>query len=668
MRLPWPFGRRSPSEGPSSAATEAGAAGVRPVDSGPSTSTPTRAWAALPPIQRTVGAAPLVAPSAPFLDDVPGHRPMPPMLQPLGHDAGPSGPPGLVVAHSYPVPSLTSGTPMPPVQHRATARRGQAADATAAWPEPASVPGAGSTASPPEADPVPVRHVAAVSPSAVATPPARPLTRATTLAPAGRPVVSRSAAGPTPSSAAAAASPALSTPADARWGEASSSTGTSGTAAAGPGLPLGPRRGASEPWNARDRAGVADAGSLPARRPGLGAPIAAPPTPEVAQRLPMRTPVRPHTSAAAADEARAAARAQSTGAAGPEAPGPRPRASSLPILPVARRHADRASEPAQGSTPASAPSPSRAASSPASAPSAVNPSAGVGGADAAKRMTTRPTMGFRPLRPSIPAQRTADGGSTASTDNPSVSGDARAAPVAARWGLGDTLPATVVSRSVGDTHVGQPGVQLTALGATAPGSGASGPGAPDLAAFPSEIVFPPRDAAADIHPSSPDAGPPAAAPVQWSSVRPPAISSPASGSNLPPRPASRAGAPVPVRPLTLARSVAATQAAASSHASGSSGAPVVARIVADPSTPGGAPTVQASAAGGAGVTPVAAITATPIVQRVEGAAPPVESGPQGHSDNELDDLARALFGRIRTHLRAEVIHEREAKGLTFDAF
>ena len=41
---------------------------------------------------------------------------------------------------------------------------------------------------------------------------------------------------------------------------------------------------------------------------------------------------------------------------------------------------------------------------------------------------------------------------------------------------------------------------------------------------------------------------------------------------------------------------------------------------------------------------------------------------QGHSDTELDELARALFGRFRTHLRAEVIHEREAKGLTFDAF
>ena len=30
--------------------------------------------------------------------------------------------------------------------------------------------------------------------------------------------------------------------------------------------------------------------------------------------------------------------------------------------------------------------------------------------------------------------------------------------------------------------------------------------------------------------------------------------------------------------------------------------------------------------------------------------------------------AKALFGRFRTQLKSEVIHEREAKGLGFDAF
>jgi hypothetical protein len=38
----------------------------------------------------------------------------------------------------------------------------------------------------------------------------------------------------------------------------------------------------------------------------------------------------------------------------------------------------------------------------------------------------------------------------------------------------------------------------------------------------------------------------------------------------------------------------------------------------------------------------------------------------GHSERELDDLARQLFGRIRTRLRADLLHDREASGFTFD--
>jgi hypothetical protein len=92
----------------------------------------------------------------------------------------------------------------------------------------------------------------------------------------------------------------------------------------------------------------------------------------------------------------------------------------------------------------------------------------------------------------------------------------------------------------------------------------------------------------------------------------------------------------------------------------------VARIVADPSSPGSSPVVQTSPASGRGVT-VGTITATPVVQRVEGASAQAPDQ-QDRSETELDELARALFGRFRTHLRAEVIHEREARGLSFDAF
>ncbi len=143
MRLPWPFGRRTPSDGPSPAAPE----GATPSASSTPTTTPppTGAWTSLPPIQRTVGDAPLVAPSAPFLDEVPGHRPLPPIVQALGHETGPSAPPGLVLAKSTAVPSLTSGAPMP-VQRR-TAAASPAAPET--WSEPEPVAEARRAGAPP---------------------------------------------------------------------------------------------------------------------------------------------------------------------------------------------------------------------------------------------------------------------------------------------------------------------------------------------------------------------------------------------------------------------------------------------------------------------------------------------------------------------------------------
>ncbi len=42
------------------------------------------------------------------------------------------------------------------------------------------------------------------------------------------------------------------------------------------------------------------------------------------------------------------------------------------------------------------------------------------------------------------------------------------------------------------------------------------------------------------------------------------------------------------------------------------------------------------------------------------------SAGSGHSEKDLDELAQALFGRIRGRLRSDLIYDREAKGLTFD--
>jgi hypothetical protein len=87
-----------------------------------------------------------------------------------------------------------------------------------------------------------------------------------------------------------------------------------------------------------------------------------------------------------------------------------------------------------------------------------------------------------------------------------------------------------------------------------------------------------------------------------------------------------------------------------------------------------APTVQAVLAGPspsrdpAPKPEMPAISARPVVQRIEGVAPvPEQPTPTfGKSDRELEELAQALFGRIRRRFRSELIHDREAKGLGFD--
>jgi hypothetical protein len=47
-------------------------------------------------------------------------------------------------------------------------------------------------------------------------------------------------------------------------------------------------------------------------------------------------------------------------------------------------------------------------------------------------------------------------------------------------------------------------------------------------------------------------------------------------------------------------------------------------------------------------------------------APSGGASSDGHSERDLDELAQALFGRIRGLVRSDLIHDREAKGLTFD--
>jgi hypothetical protein len=175
--------------------------------------------------------------------------------------------------------------------------------------------------------------------------------------------------------------------------------------------------------------------------------------------------------------------------------------------------------------------------------------------------------------------------------------------------------------------------------------------------MPREIVFPPRDTSMVVPhwpAASPDLSPGIAGARRQAvpgllSGAPSLSPAPSGAMRRTPQPSAAA----PLRPLALARNQVPAAA-------------VVSRIVADAASTASQPSVQTSVAP-SGSTTLGGLTATPIVQRVDGAAPAAPSE-EGRSDSELDELARALFGRIRTHLRAEVIHEREAKGLTFDAF
>jgi hypothetical protein len=117
-------------------------------------------------------------------------------------------------------------------------------------------------------------------------------------------------------------------------------------------------------------------------------------------------------------------------------------------------------------------------------------------------------------------------------------------------------------------------------------------------------------------------------------------------------------------PMTLVRPTAPAQAAPDP---GATPAPAVSRSIVS-EVP--VPTVQTSPLSvGMVQGPTFGPTATPVIQRIDGSPPPAaepKSGGSDRSDDELDELARSLFGRIRGHLRNEYIYEREAKGLTFD--
>jgi hypothetical protein len=689
VRLRWPFGRGTPNDGQPIArgAGDAGAPGVETTTrldataGGPGAGpvagvAATGAWATLPPIQRAIGAAPVVAPSARFLAGVPGHTPLPPIVQPLGHERAPTAPPGLLVAHVSPVPSLTSSAPLAthPAQRRPVSAAA-ARDLADAPPEPPPVasPVQPATLGDQPAEPAPVRTLAPVAPAATVTPPARSLTLA---AASPTPIVPPTARRP-----AAAGSPAPGTTSTlpmprnvSRWAEAGAGPAAStmrgsdaGAPSSGPPGPLPARTtGDTDPRPSHGSGGP--------RRPGLGAPISAAPTSAVTQRLPMRTPPRPAASregppppvpdasrlhaggTGGGTPAGPGAAANGGGPGNPasvHAPSVAQRAASgprsLPVLPVARRRHE-ADHPRPGAESTVAAGSSRGT------PVQDVPSPA---RRAAVASSIAPLTGVRPLRPTA-QRRAAPVGAEVVAGN---GAEAIPAPVVpARWTRDDNLPPTVTS-SGPPTTIGEPEtVPLRPAGR----AGRAAAAAVELAhdSGPREIVFPPRDGLPGPGPD-PASGPAFPSAVQRSAAAP-ALRRAAGGAELgrtgpggwPATASGRGPATSGTPTLALARSVI-TGPAADLRTAASGGRSVPGGAVAP------APVVQASRDGGASGLPD--ITATPVVQRVDGAAPAAPSE-DDQSDGQLDELAQALFSRIQGRLRAEVIHEREARGLTFDAF
>jgi hypothetical protein len=120
-------------------------------------------------------------------------------------------------------------------------------------------------------------------------------------------------------------------------------------------------------------------------------------------------------------------------------------------------------------------------------------------------------------------------------------------------------------------------------------------------------------------------------------------------------PVVRPVAAAPARGVTAAEAGAAPVLAAQRQATVPPQGPSVTTQLASPAGP--PPTIPA------GTTAAPA----PAIQREGAASTSVSSEPvKGRSERDLEELAQALFGRIRTRLRSELIHDREAKGLTFD--
>ncbi|HJP87996.1 MAG TPA: hypothetical protein VJ850_03055 [Candidatus Limnocylindrales bacterium] len=622
-----------------------------------------RAWASLPPIQRTAGSMPQVAAPGAFVDALPGTRGLPPVVQQLGHEVNPMSAPGLVVARVRAVETASSSSIPAPRRSGKTAQR-QAASATSestAFPEPASVPlpvasaapapatsssnstssaampvvarsassdssaidGDGddeidaTSVSPPEM--TPVRSLPTVSRSAIRVPD-RPLTSA---ASAVRPPVQRSHAGhshaaATPDSAPSAAStPALPAPSGGMR-RAPSSTVISRSAMPTVSQPAPKAPASPDPVDASGslpalapstRRGVGEPTALPA----AARPIGAPATPTVSRStmagpMPLassslRTTIQRTSDGEDDDEGDESEAPVQRSIAPAAARSLAPALPTLPVLSVSRSARDAGGAvPARAATPAAGAAVQRAATS-----------------------TVRPIAAYNPIRPSVALQRDVDGDAQDGED-----GEDGGVPAPWWAPAGQGSPA-LASLPVSGGLDGGPAVQRSAF--TAPNSspvpGVVTPAAPVRAAS-SRATW----ATQNVQRSG---GKPATTPAKLPLAIPATPSAPST-------PTVAADFGIPGTTVVFPqRSITSDPVVQTSRAQGASGpsTPTVQRDGGTTSSP-----TQATATSSAAAGPAAA------------KAPP--------SERDLDELAKQLFGRIRTRLRADLLHDREASGFTFD--
>jgi hypothetical protein len=748
VRLPFGLGRRSSSgdgaeSDGSSAGFDTGFADTGIADGGIAVAAPapSRAWASLPPIQRTTGDMPLVAAPGSFAESLPGSQGLAPIVQQLGHEVSNLATPGLVVARTRPVEAPSGGSMPSPVQRRAARPAQSASVQTYAAPQvesaiadapapasvapvaPAAVASLAAVAAPEMATPSvapalpdapalplapPIRSMPTVSRLAIHVPD-RPLTSA---ASAARPAAVQRAAAVAEAAAAGAAplampvsggmrrvpsgtSPAMpvvsrqaaSAPADAAIApSAPSAASASPTAPATPSLPVAQRSAATAPAVAAAPAGpaathVAAAPNAEPHRLGLGAPLnsvpasARPvgsspvgpvvsrsttsgPMPVAATSL-IPTAQRSTSSEPTASVSGATLPAPSH-AAGPiaGAPGRTPAmGTSAPVRSAVQRVPALPHLPALTHLPAARanPAPSRPgqAAGSSTSPGAASPIAGspVGSSatpslpiarrsgpsvQTAAAPEIRPIAAANPIRPSFVLQRSA---SDADADTDDEAGDAA---LPSPWWAPAAESRSTAASGLGAGFDGGPAVQRTAWAESARSAGAS-PSVPRSVSTPSAFAR--------------------AAPAPTTLQR-------SAGPSTRPLPPARGAVPESANRATATSSAALATAAAA----GSPAAVVVPGITSGMVVQTSPSAVRPASPMGSSVS----FGSAPTVQREDPPQRPLSqsvggssagSGTHGgrqHSERELEELAQALFSRIRGRLRNELIHDREAKGLTFD--